>query len=287
MTQALTTVELGNLRLRGRSLGGLYTSFHVPELDALFDVGTAIRTGSTAKRLFLSHGHMDHLGALPSLLGMRGLMGGGDKILEVYCPAEIADGLPKALDALSEIHRFPLTIKLFPMHPGDELKLRQDLWVRAFRTHHPVPSLGYFFFRRVQKLKDAFKALPGQEIGRRRKAGEDLFDTQEHALLAYVTDTLPEVIDHNPALLTVENLILECTFLDERKSLAAARKGCHIHLDQLLSYCDRLQNERIVLMHFSQLYHPDEVVRILHERCPANFRAKMIPFVPDGKAWWD
>ena len=38
MTQALTTVELGNLRLRGRSLGGLYTSFHVPELDALFDV---------------------------------------------------------------------------------------------------------------------------------------------------------------------------------------------------------------------------------------------------------
>jgi len=287
VTQALTTVELGSLRLRGRSLGGLYTGFHVSELDALFDAGTAIRTGSTAKRLFLSHGHMDHLGALPSLLGMRGLMGGGDKILEVYCPAEVADQIPKALDAFGEIHRFPLKVKLCPMNPGDELKLRQDLWVRAFRTHHPVPSLGYLFFRRVQKLRAEFKTLPGSEIGRRRRAGEDLFDVAEHALLAYATDTLPEVLDNTPELLTVENLVLECTFLDDRKSVASARKGCHIHLDELLSYCDRLQNKRIVLMHFSQLYHPDEVVRILDARCPPAFKARMIPFVPEGTAWWD
>ena len=37
-SDVLTTVEAGRLTIRGVSLGGVYTSLHVPELDLFFDL---------------------------------------------------------------------------------------------------------------------------------------------------------------------------------------------------------------------------------------------------------
>ena len=50
------------------------------------------------------------------------------------------------------------------LQPGDERELRPDLSVRAFRTHHTGPSLGYQFFSRIPKLKPEYLDLPGKEI---------------------------------------------------------------------------------------------------------------------------
>ena len=80
-------------------------------------------------------------------------------------------------------------------------------------------------------------------------------------------------------------LIIECTFLDERKSLEAARAGCHIHLDEMIERADRFENEHIVLMHFSQLYRPDEVARMLDARVPPALRRRIIPFAPASAHW--
>lgn len=282
----ITELDLGAQTLRGQSLGGMYTALHVPQFDALLDVGVALRTGASSKHLFLSHAHVDHLGALPSLLGMRGLMGVTEP-LTVYAPAPVADGLNAALAGFGALHRWPLEVAVVPMQPGDEVSLRRDLSVRAFKTFHPVPSLGFLFFSHVQKLRAEFIDLPGPEIGRRRKAGEDLFDTAEHAHLAYATDTLPRVLEANPELLGVRTLVLECTFLDHRKTVEAARAGCHIHLDELLPFAPRLKNEHLVLMHFSQLYRPDEARRILRERWPADATPTVHAFAPAGGDWWN
>ena len=282
----VTEINAGALTVRGRSLGGMYTGLHIPELSALLDVGTALRTGAAANHLFLSHAHVDHVGALPSLLGLRGLMG-VTAPLKIYFPAVIEAELLSALNSFSAMHHWPFDVVLNPMKPGDELVLKKTLSVRAFKTLHPVPSLGYLFFRRVQKLKDEFKALPGPEIARRRKAGDPLFYAHETLELAYATDTLPEVLDRNPWLFEVQTLIMECTFLDERKSVANARAGCHIHLDQLLDYLPKFSNKNIVLMHFSQLYTPREVERILQTRCSTSFMARCQALVPQENQWWD
>ena len=63
MTSAVSEYQLGDITVRGRSLGGFYTGLHVPQYHALFDVGTALRTGASAKNIFISHAHADHLGA--------------------------------------------------------------------------------------------------------------------------------------------------------------------------------------------------------------------------------
>lgn len=282
----LTEIRTERYTIRGRSLGGMYTALHVPELDALFDCGTALRSGCAARNLFLSHAHVDHVGALPTLLGLRGLTG-VERPLRVFAPAPVAAELNDALAGFGRLHRWPLEVEAVGMRPGDELKVRADMWVRAFQTFHPVPALGYQFFRRVDKLRDAFKHLPGPEIGRLRREGADIFDSVEHQELAYATDTLPEVLRHNPSIQRSRVAIVECTFLDERKPLDKARAGCHIHLHELLKYADGFENEALVLMHFSQLYKPDEVRAILDARLPPDLRARTHAFAPQGKDWWD
>jgi ribonuclease Z len=203
----------------------------------------------------------------------------------VFVPAEIAEPLLETLAAGSRMQRFPFDVQLQPMLPGDELLLANNLWVRAFRTHHPVPSLGYQFFRRVLKLKPSYMGLDGQEIARKKRAGEPLFDTVELLELCYATDTLVRVLDTNPSMLESRVLILECTFYDERKSLADSRAGCHIHLDELVPRVDSFHNEQIVLMHTSQIYSPSEAREILLRRCPKSFTDRVQQLVPSRGNW--
>lgn len=280
----MTEITAAGTPVRGVSLGGVYTSIHVPELHALFDVGMALRSTGASRYLFLSHGHVDHVGALPALLGLRELTG-VRKPLTVFMPEAIEEIVKDTLEVISRMHRWPLEVKTVPMAPGDELKLHADLRVRAFRTWHTVPSLGYLFFRRVNKLKPEFSHLPGAEIGRLRREGAPIFNVVERPALAFATDTLPRVLETTPELLEVPTLIMECTFLDDRKPLSAAHAGCHVHLDDLIPIADEFKNEALVLMHFSQLYSPREVPRILKTRCPPALFERIVPFVPDAEHW--
>jgi ribonuclease Z len=148
-----------------------------------------------------------------------------------------------------------------------------------------VPSLAYVIVRRVSKLLPELVGRPGAEIAARRRAGEDVTAYEDRLELAYATDTLVQVLDHAPELLQTRVLIVECTFLDERKSLADARAGCHIHLDELIERADRFANEQIVLMHVSQLYRPGEVAALLDARVPPALRRRIVPFVPSTSGW--
>jgi ribonuclease Z len=279
----LTTVTAGPYTRRGISVAGVHTSIHVRELGCLFDMGIATRGLAGAENMFLSHGHADHSGALLALLGIRGLLRMSQP--RIFLPAEIEVSLREALAAFAKLQRYELSVELVPMLPGDECTLRGDLHVRAFRTHHTGPSLGYQFLTRVPKLKQAFHDLPGHEIALRRKRGDPIFDFDERPLLAYATDTLPHVLDTTPSLLDTRVLILECSFLDERKSISASRAGGHVHLDELLERASTFQNEALVLMHFSQMYAPAEVHRILGERCPPELLKRLVVFAPPSGPW--
>ena len=280
----LTSVTAGPYTVRGVSVGGVYTSIHVPELGVLFDTGISPRSFGAIDTILLSHGHADHVGALPALLGIRALHG-KTKPPRVVMPKEIVEDLGVALAALTKLQRWPLEIEALGMLPGDELALRPDLHVRAVRTFHPVPSLAYLLVRKVAKLRAELHGLAGPEIAARKRAGDDITEIEDRLELAYATDTLVSVLDHSPELLKARVLIMECTFLDERKSLEAARAGCHIHLDEIIERADRFENEHVVLMHVSQLYRTDEVAQILDRRVPPALRKRIIPFVPAEGHW--
>jgi len=281
----ITAVKAGPYTVRGLSLGGVYTALHVPELDVAFDCGVPLRSAAGVGTLCLSHAHADHIGALNALLGIRGLQG-VKAPLRVVMPAEIVDTLLTALRAMAELQRWPLDIQPVPVEPGDVVPLKGDCWVRAVRSFHPVPSLAYQVVRRVQKLKAEFAGMPGAEIGARRKAGtaDELFETVEHGELAYATDTLIQVFDHAPELLASKVLVMETTFLDDRKSLEASRAGCHIHLDEVLARAGDFVTPNLVLMHISQIYQPREVAPILDARMPPDLRARTQVLLP-AESW--
>src|SRR5262249_9671856 len=153
------------------------------ELGILFDAGAPPRSSGAIDTILLSHGHADHIGSLPALLGIRGLVG-KTRPPRVVMPVEIVDDLRAALAALSKLQRFPLDIEAIGMAPGDELALRGDLRVRAVKTFHPVPSLGYVIIRRVSRLRADLVGLSGAEIAARRRAGEEVTDFDDRIELA-------------------------------------------------------------------------------------------------------
>lgn len=281
----LTEVQAGPYTVRGISVGGVYTSLQVPELSVVLDAGVPLRSFATTDHIFLSHGHSDHASALGALLGIRGLVGKHSPA-QVFLPAEIEPAVQEALAAQSRLHRSEIAIEAVPMLPGDTRKVYRDVWVRAFRTHHAGPSLGYQFFKRITKLKPEHQGLPGEEIGRLRREGAPIFEEVERLEVAYATDTLSKVLESAPSILESRVLILECTYLDQKRTVEETQERLHTHLDEIISRADRFQNEALVLMHFSQLYGPLQVRDVIRERVPPALWERIRVFAPDSTGWF-
>ncbi len=281
----LTELQAGPYSIRGISVGGVYTSLQVRELGVVLDVGLPIRSFAGTERIFLSHGHPDHAGALGALLGIRRLLGKGAP--QVFLPAELAAPLQESLALQSRVHHCDLSIQAVPLLPGDTHELGQGLWVRALRTHHPVASLGYQFLRRVTKLSEPYRGLPGEEIARlRRENAPGVFEHVERLELAYVTDTLSRVLETSPSLLHSRVLILECTFVDAQRSIEDAQARAHLHLDELVARAELFQNEALVLMHFSQSLSQTEVHAQVRSRLPPSLQQRVHLVAPTAGPWF-
>ena len=270
----------GNWTLRGRSIGGFGTSFQIKELGVSLDVGFFLPELLKGDHLFLSHGHPDHVGALVSWLGARRLM--GMHTANIFAPVALAEGMVDALATWQKIGGIEFDYRIFGAAPGVDLPLRNDMRVQAFPVMHRIETMGYLFERETRRVRAEYRTRSPEEIRRLRQElpAEQLFEAASTPLVAYVPDTLPEALDTMPAACwAADLLIVEATFLDDRKPMEKIRAGNHVHLDDIVARLDRFTGEHVVLFHFSRSYKPDEIPALLDAKLPDEWRGRVTAFI--------
>ena len=277
-------VTAGQFTINGISLDGVETCLQVPQLKLLFDVGHCPRSFASAERLFLTHAHGDHAGGLINMLSLRLLLG-LETPLSIYAPQYMTDALATAIGAYESMQGHPYKYTLQGLKAGDVVPLSKKLEMRTFSSTHIIEGLGYTAVEHVRKLRDEFKGLPGPEIGALRKQGADIFDEHERPLLSFPGDTSAAVLDSEPHLLQSRVLILEATYLDDRRTAAQCRQFGHVHLDELIERASDFENEHLVLTHFSQSYSPAEARSIVEERFAGQVKPNVHVFAPLSGPW--
>jgi ribonuclease Z len=259
--------------LRGFSTAGVETSIEVPGLGLLLDVGRCSRTAINQPVVLLSHGHLDHVGAVVQHAARRAMMNMEEGVYVV--PRAIAADVERLFDAAGPLDGGAVPRRVVPLSPGEELPLGKNRFVRPFQTFHRVPSQGYTVWERRHRLRDALRHLDGAALGKRRRAGEAVDESHEVPLLSFTGDTRVDVLEQIPELQQTETLIIEASFLDDRVAVADARAMGHVHLDELVARRALLGQPDVVLHHVSARYTPDEIPRLCAQRLPPETAARV------------
>ncbi len=267
-------VQLQSITIEGSSTGGLETAISIPQFGVCVDMGIAGPSTTKAGMLLITHGHPDHMGALIAYLGKRLLYRLPPP--KIVLDKALLEGAKTMVAGAERMQGRPLPAEWHPISPGERLPIKGDLQLEAFRSMHVIPTTGYAILSCREKLKAEHQSMSGEEIKNRRLQGDtSIFEEVETTVFAVTGDTLPDVIDRQPRVQQAQTLMTECTFLDDTKGPEIARKGGHIHLDELLPRLELLQAKDLVLTHFSQLYSPSTVRRILAERIPEEWHGRV------------
>lgn len=258
----------------GVSVAGVETCVELPSLGLVFDLGRCTRTAVNAPVALLSHGHLDHIGAIAQHAARRAMMKMGESTYVV--PAAIYEDVERLFAAAGALDGNPIPRRVIALGPDDELDLGKGRRVRPFRTFHRVPSQGYSVWERRHHLRDEFRELPGMRLAELRKQGVKIEEEHEASLFSFTGDTRIDVLEQNPELQSTEMLVIECTFLDERVSVADARMMGHIHLSEIVERLELLPRANVVLSHFSARYAAAEIERLLERGIPESERARMM-----------
>ncbi|MEE8468124.1 MAG: MBL fold metallo-hydrolase [Planctomycetota bacterium] len=271
------SVDLAGLEVLGISVGGIETCIEVPSYKLAFDVGRCPRSVIARPTILFTHAHADHMGGVVQHTALRAMRRMEPPTYVV--PREDAAAFRDMFEAWRVLDRSELPHHLVELGPGEEYPLGRGLVAEAFRSPHSAPCQGYVVWREARRLRAEFVGLPGDELGRRRRAGEQIERVTRIPELAFTGDTQIDVLDREPILRRVRRLILEVTFLDDRVSVASAREKGHVHLDEVIERAELFENEAILLTHFSARYRAAEVREILDRRLPADLRERVTPLL--------
>ena len=263
----------GPLTVVGGTRAGEGTLILLPQLRLALDAGRPHRALPPMTTVLVSHGHVDHVGALGYWASQRFLnsMGPGT----VIAPSEIAGGVERLLAVSADLEggrRYD--VEVVAVEAGGCYGLRPDIALEFFATDHWVPTLGCRVVWQKRRLRGELAGLPGQEIARRRRSGLVVTEVESRDLLAYCADSGPGLFAAHPEVLATEVLMVECSFFKPTDRERAARYG-HLHLDDLLAVADRLACRHLVLLHASRRHRLGEVESYLSEQLEPRLSCRL------------
>ncbi len=266
----------------------LYSSWVYYSPDRLaFDAGEGISTilGNKVfaiEKIFLSHGHADHITGLIGLINIRNSgMGDTEKPLTIYYPQDNW----RVLELISYIkktnRRLKYRLEWVPLKIGDRIEVfsgQCSRYVEAFKAVHSENevSLGYNIIEHRKRLKPEYRDLPQEEILKLVQAGkrEEISETYLKKLVSYGGDSIaldPRDVEGTDILLH------DCTFLTEEER----EDYKHATLSEALEVALRAQvQEAFIALHISSRYKQklkEIEEQLLREHPTLPFKVILVP----------
>lgn len=278
-------LSIAGVTLEGFAQGGWQTSIYIPEARAIFDAGTMLR--ASTDHIFITHGHPDHVGALPAIVARRAIKG-TDKPLQIHVPEGIAAEITTALEAMDRIFgdRTDRPWVVNARAPGDAVSTAPGIVVRAMRTYHGVASCGWALEQTVRKLKAEFIGREGNEIAALKKSGVAITDDATHTMAVIPGDTMIDFLVREPQAQRAKVLLHEVTFWDDTSSVDGCRRYGHTHVDEMIEHCELFEGDALVLVHRSLKHKRTDIEQILKRRFPSAMLPRIYLF-DGGDDRWD
>ncbi len=264
------------IRFYGLSLAGIRTAISVPEYGICFDVAQGFPFMFNIQDFFISHGHLDHAAGIPYIISQKALHGLPKP--KFYMPKSIADHLHEIMETWHKVVGHRYEYEFISMEENKEVSLSSKLTVRAFKTVHTIDSLGYTLIETKKKLKPEFLGLDQAGIIEKKSHQIEVCDRIDCPMVSFTGDTKIEFLTNNSFVNRSKVLLLESTYIDERKSPEEARRFGHTHLDEILPHLSKLHCEQIVLIHISSRYRTVEIDEILAKKIPIDFKDRVTWF---------
>lgn len=263
-------------KFHGLSLSGIRTAIAMPELSLSFDVAQGYPFLLNLKKFFISHGHLDHAAGIPYIISQKAMT--SQNAGQFYMPASLVEPMTNIIREWEKIEQHQYKFDFIPVKADDEFEINQSNYVKVFPTTHRIESYGYTLFETSKKLRADLQGLSQEEIVNLRRKGEEVNEIHHHPMVSFTGDTQIEFLDSRPWIKKSKILIMESTYLDNKRTIANAREWGHTHIDEIIPRLDEIESEQIVLIHISSRYPDHEALKILKHRIPPKHQERVILF---------
>ena len=249
----------------------------------LFDCGEGTqqqmmraRTGMMSlSSIFVSHFHADHFLGIPGLIQTMSFIGRKEPLL-IYGP----EGTREFTELFKAFGFFNFKYEIYgiQLKPGDIVE-RKDYVIRALKTEHSIPSLGYALIEnprpgRFNREKAAELGVPpgplfaelqkGNSLeidGKFVKPADVMGPSRPGRTVVYSGDTRPceSILE---ASRDADLLIHDCSFSDEMTDWA--EESGHSTAGEVAALAKEARVRRLILTHISSRY-TDDVEPILND----------------------
>ncbi|QKF94465.1 ribonuclease Z [Fadolivirus algeromassiliense] len=239
--------------LRGFSIAALRTNFYIKELGIMLDGG--LSASYSPDYIFITHSHTDHVASLPFHLYSAKL----DTKMQIYVPEESLDNIDKMINSVININadvpgidEYDPLYCLIPVRDGviNQIIRGKKFKIEIIKCYHGVPCVGYGFIEMRNKLKEEYRDLPPNEIGKLRKSGIDVTHEVEYPIFCFLGDTSKEILNDS-RIQKYRTIMIECTFIN-KEDIEQADKTMHMHWDYLKDYVESHPDNTFILYHFSR-----------------------------------
>jgi ribonuclease Z len=244
-------LSVAGVTVHGSSVGARATAFALPEMGVALDIGRLTPILAAQPVVLLSHGHLDHLAGLLAYLNVRARFHEGEATA-VFGPPEVCGPLRKALALMPGMESVRKRMRLEDIVrdavPGDEVRLGRGR-ATPFPLDHSVPTLGWTLWS----------------------------DGSDRPALVYAMDSTTEPFRAAPELLDAAVAIVECSFPEKNRRIAA-RLAKHAHVLDWVELAPELTCDALVLAHLPELA-ADELTEMVKPLAKA-LRGSLVVWAP-------